>query len=196
MIALFFTFFSCKPPEAKESMEVKAASAKKKEQLTPIKATTATNMSAFLDKYPTIELPITYKWNNPEQGKIFMSKPFDKEDKSKICTDHIKCASDEQLFYVGKSKLESGHTALINFIVGDFNERLILSIHDKDEKMISSEVLNMTAEELAYGYSSYLSKSFKIYRSKMFYVAGTTNIEVDSEEEFRITKEGMIEKVK
>ncbi len=196
-LTLLITFVACKTgdaPDKKSEIQASSETSDSEEKATMSDSKPTAVMSDFFNKYPDLQLPVNYPWNNAELGKIWMSKPFEGDDRSKICGSGVKCSDDEQLFYVGKYPLENGMMALLSFIVGDFNERLILSIHDRDEKMISNEVLNMSSEEVDYGYASSISKSFKIYRSKMFYSEGN-QMEVDSEEAFKINDAGKIEAV-
>lgn len=184
----------CKAPVANNETITEVASAKSELKSKP---TIKTDMSEFFEKYPTIEIPIFLSWDTEDEGIKTMEKPFLKQDRPKICeSGMVECKDDEQLFYAGKFELENGHIALITSLVGDFTEQLILTVHNKDEKMISSKVLNRLAEEEPSGYASYISKSFKISRSTMFYLPGTLTKEIDSEEQFQITSEGMIEEVK
>lgn len=185
-------------PEPRDKSNVTAGKPKLTPQ-TEKNMTEGNAFSEFSEKYPLLTLPTDFPWVAPELAKAWVSRPVDKAGLDFLCGEgKIKCAEDEQAFHAGRFERAPGVHALFTYLQGDFNERVVLSTHDAAGKMIASEEVSMTSEELTYGYSSTVSKSFKVFRSEMFYRmddrTGKQVPEVDHEDIFVIGEDGSITK--
>ena len=214
ILAMAFGLASCDAPPASDnsnspkasetsnpsdrSQDKPKAGPPKLGQEEPVEAPAEENgFQAFAEKYPTIELPQDFPWVAPDMAKEWVSRPVDQANDSYIIGEgKIKRADDEQAFHAARFERGGGVHALITYLQGDFNERLVLTTHSEDGSLIAVETLNKISEEETYGYSSQLSKGFKIFRSEMFYRTdertGKQVMEVDHEDIFMIQEDGKI----
>lgn len=151
----------------------------------------------FLQQYPVIELPYDFPWVAPDLAKDWVSRPVDKANDSFIIGEgKIKREEDEQAFHAARFDRAEGVHALVTYLQGDFNERLVLTTHSSDGSLIAMETIHSMSEEAQFGYSTQLSKSFKMFRSEMFYRTddrtGKQVMEVDHEDIFMIQEDGKI----